>query len=542
MDHQIQRVFAEIADLSNEERRRYYSAHAVPEEIRREVDSLVRFDSGDRLLEDVVDAAAANIEISDKSVGDLVGPYSLVRLFGRGGMGAVYLAERTDGEVDLKVAIKFVHGSGRNGFSRHFLKERRILANAIHPGIARLFDVGRTLAGEPYLVMEFVDGTPIDTFAATLSIRQKITLFLNVCAAVAYLHRNLVVHRDLKPSNILVTAEGEPKLLDFGIAKILDLATNSMTTSTHMLTPDYASPEQVTGKEINTATDIYSMGAVLYRLLTGKPVHEFEDPSAAAFVQVVTTREPVAPGKWSPELKGDLESILLKALRKNPQERYLTVEQFAEDLQAYLESRSVRARSGNAWYTMRKFVRRYWVPVTVAALIVASLSIGLYVANRQRLIAENRFAQLHDLSNKLLELDVDDLHLRTKLTSLSIQYLEGLEKRDLVDNRLALEIGSAYLNAARILGVPEWNQQGQYAEAEKSLNKVDQFADSVLRTDPDNRQALWLRANAAHDHAVIAYALRQPDRVLANSPKVVDGFNRLAQLGSLTRGEINGAT
>ena len=194
----------------------------------------------------------------------------------------------------------------------------------------------------------------------------------------------------------------------------------------------------------------------------------------------------------------------------------------------------------------RKFVRRYWAPVTAAALVIASLSVGLYVANRQRLIAERRFAQLHELSTKLLdfetELDASDPKLRNKLVSLSIEYLEGLGREALHDKQLALEIGSAYLLVARIQGVPEWNHQGQYAAAEKSLSKTEIFADSVLHEDPHNREALWLSANVAHDRAVTAYAERSSEQVLLYSPKAVEGFARLAQLGNMTRREINGAT
>src|SRR4030095_6994055 len=177
---------------------------------------------------------------------------------------------------------------------------------------------------------------------------------------------------------------GEPQLLDFGIAKFLDLATDSTMTSMRALTPDYASPEQVRGRRVGPATDIYSLGAVLYRLLTGKSAQEFEDRSLETIAQVVAAREATRPSKWTPQLKGDLEFILLKALRKEPRERYATVEQFAEDLQAFLESRSVKARSGIAWYHLRKFVRRYWLLVVALVLVIASFAAGLVVADRER--------------------------------------------------------------------------------------------------------------------------------------------------------------
>jgi tetratricopeptide (TPR) repeat protein len=211
-----------------------------------------------------------------------------------------------------------------------------------------------------------------------------------------------------------------------------------------------------------------------------------------------------------------------------------------------LDSKPVQARSGDAWYRARKFVRRYWIPVAAAALVIASLSAGLYVANRQRLIAERRFNQLHKVSKRFLdlekELDEASPKLRTRLISLSIQYLEDLGREAHHDKALALEISDAYLRVAHSQGVPEWNQQGQYAEAEESLSKAKSFADSVLETDPNNREALWLSANIAHDRAVTAYAERNYPQVITYSPQTVDAFARLARLGKLTKRELNGAT
>jgi serine/threonine protein kinase len=547
MNARIEELFHSVADLTAQARTQYFAEHQVDEQTRQEVEALLTFDSGASsfLQRDISIAASWALPQLDPS-GWRCGPYRLLQVIGRGGMGAVYLAERADGEVTQQVAVKLLPpGAGAIQRDR-FLQERQILASLAHPNIARMVGAGHLENGQPFLAMEFVEGKPIDIFCAGLSIRQKVSLFLKVCAAVSYLHRNLIVHRDLKPSNILVTPEGEPRLLDFGIAKILDVATDSTVTSMRMLTPDYASPEQVTGGRISTATDIYSLGAVLYQLLTGQPAHQFEDHSPETITRVVTTLEVTRPSRRAPELKGDLEFILLKALRKDPQERYGTVEQFADDLNAFLESRTVKARSDNAWYRVRKFLRRYWVPVIAAAIVVVTLSAGLYLANRQRMIAERRFSQLHELSRQLLDLEtklgVSDPKLRTKLISLSIQYLEGLGREAFHDRALTLEISDAYLRIARNQGVPEWNQQGQYAEAEKSLGKANAFADSVLGTDPNNRQALWLSANIAHDRAVTAYAQRNYERVLAYSPGVVNAFDRLARLGNLTKREINGAT
>ena len=222
---------------------------------------------------------------------------------------------------------------------------------------------------------------------------------------MSYLHRNLVVHRDLKPANVLVTEEGEPKLLDFGIAKMLDLSGDSTVTAVRMLTPDYASPEQVAGGLITTATDIYSLGAVLYKLLTGATPHQFERDSAGAIVLTISRGNITPPSKLAPELKSDLEMVLMKALRKEPEERYGSVDALAEDLRAYLELRPVQARSGDVWYRTRKLLQRHWMSAAVTALVIASLSTGLFVANRERVIAERRFGQLRQLSNRVIDLE-----------------------------------------------------------------------------------------------------------------------------------------
>ncbi len=300
MNIRIEELFHELADLSADERARYFVERDVDQDTRREVEALLACDSGTSafLLRDISNAASRALpQIEPK--GWRCGPYRLLDVIGRGGMGSVYLAERADGEVTQRLAVKVLpHGAGDPERER-FLQERQILASLTHPNIARMLDAGHLDNGQPFLAMEYVDGKPIDVFAAGLTMREKIALFRKVCAAVGYLHRNLVVHRDLKPSNILVTADGEPKILDFGIAKILDLATDKTRTGMRMLTPDYASPEQVTGGRVSTATDIYSLGAVLYRLLTGKPPHEFEDHSAEAIVSAITTREVTRPRKWA---------------------------------------------------------------------------------------------------------------------------------------------------------------------------------------------------------------------------------------------------
>ncbi|HYW48314.1 MAG TPA: serine/threonine-protein kinase [Bryobacteraceae bacterium] len=550
MNARVEELFHEVVDLSPGDRARYFGEHQVDNETRHEVEALLAFDPGARpFLERDVRVAASRALPQLEGKGWRAGPYRLLNVIGRGGMGAVYLAERADGEVTQRLAVKLLPPGAGDPQRERFLQERQILASLAHPNIARMLDAGHLASGQPFLAMEYVAGKPIDVFAAGLSVRQKVALFLKVCAAAGYLHRNLVVHRDLKPSNILVTADGEPKLLDFGIAKILDMATDATMTGMRMLTPDYASPEQVIGGRVTTATDIYSLGAVLYLLLTEKHAHEFEDHSPEAIARTVTSREVTRPSHWAPELKGDLESILIKALRKDPLERYGTVEQFAEDLEAFLESRTVRARSGNAWYRARKFARRYWMPVTAAALVIASLSAGLYVANRQRLVAERRFSELRRLAHQVIFDSYDTIaglpgaiDAQTKLLATATPYLAGLGADATRDKQLALEVAESYLKLARFQGVPGWNNLGRYAEAVENLRKAESLLDPIVAVDPHNRYAIYLSANAAHDRATAAEAAGQPEQMSAGASKVRERFDQLVRLGNLTRKEINAAT
>ena len=310
-----------------------------------------------------------------------------------------------------------------------------------------------------------------------LAIRQKIKLFLKVCAAVGYLHRNLVVHRDLKSPNILVTDEGEPKLLDFGIAKLLDLTFDSSVTSTRMLTPDYASPEQAAGRQVTTAADIYSLGAVLYKLLTGTSPHHFENGSMEAIASAICDGRITPPAMIEPALKGDLEIILMKALRTEPQERYATVEQLSEDLENYLESRPIRARTGDVWYRTRRFLRRNWLPAGAATLALAGLSAGILVADHERAIAQRRFVQVRQLANKLFDIDVEarkvpgSTKTRQLIVDTSLEYLRRLSAEVRGDPDLALEVGNAYMRAARVQGVPISANLGQMDHADRIFER-----------------------------------------------------------------------
>ncbi|MEZ5398406.1 MAG: serine/threonine-protein kinase [Bryobacteraceae bacterium] len=518
MTGRIQELFHALADLTPAERETYFADHAVEEDLRRQVSELLAFDQGGATgFTEGIGSAVSNALLMADEGGARCGPFVLQRVIGRGGMGVVYLAERDDGEVRQRAAVKILQPGMADRQHELFLQERQILAGLSHPNIARLLDAGRREDGQPYLAMEFVEGRPIDEFAAGLIVREKVRLFLKVCAAVAYMHRNLVVHRDLKPGNILVTKSGEPKLLDFGIAKIVDLAAADATmTAVRMMTPDYASPEQILGERVGTQSDIYSLGAVLHQILTGTPPRRMGQDVSGAITAAMRQEPVVRPSLHAPALRGDLDAILLKALRHEPLERYGAVEQLIEDLEAYLDWRPVRARQGEYLYQARRFLRRYWLPATAAAVAVGGLAVGLYVANRERAIAQRRFDEVRQLSNRLFDIDARVRGLagatrtRELIVDTSLEYLQRLAAEAASDPELALDVGTAYLRVGRVQGVPISTNLGQPAKAEENLQKAEELIAGVLRARPGSRTAMLRAAMIAHDRMVLAQA-RRPD-------------------------------
>jgi serine/threonine protein kinase len=355
----LPKLFGAIADLSPGERAEYFTEHSVDADTRRELEELLAHDSSEAEPFAKLISIAAKEALRGDATGMRCGAFRLVSVLGTGGMGVVYLAHRADGEVSQRAAVKLMQPGWSDLQRERFLREREILAALTHPNIAHLLDAGHSKDGQPYLAMEYVEGKRIDEYCEGLTPRQKVELFLKVCSAVEYLHANFVLHRDLKPSNILVTARGEPKLLDFGIAKILDLQGPITVTQMRMVTPDYASPEQLMGTTAGPVSDIYSLGAVLYCLLTGAPAGSTQNTDFPA------------------DMRGDIELVLETAMRPDPQDRYSSVADFASDLQACLDLRPVRARRREWIYRARKFVRRQ--PITTAlvgALVLALAGVG----------------------------------------------------------------------------------------------------------------------------------------------------------------------
>jgi tetratricopeptide (TPR) repeat protein/tRNA A-37 threonylcarbamoyl transferase component Bud32 len=361
--------------------------------LREQVEALLRADAeADRFLEfDALRCSGFVLDgpAVDPSEGRRIGPYRVVRELARGGMGVVYLAERADGQFQQRVALKLMkRGMDSEEIHQRFLAERQILAQLNHPHIARLLDGGVSAEGQPYFAIEYVDGTAITAHceARQLALEERLTLFLDVCDAVRYAHQNLVVHRDLKPSNILVTADGQVKLLDFGIAKLLGPEQRGepglTQTGLRVMTPEYAAPEQVLGEPITTATDVYALGAVLYELLTARRAHRLESHTPLEVERVICEVEPEAPSAVASDvlgkrLRGDLDTITLTALQKKPERRYSTVEQLASDITRFLGGLPVTARPDTWRYRAAKFARRHRIGVAAAVAIGLSLVAGL---------------------------------------------------------------------------------------------------------------------------------------------------------------------
>jgi len=409
----IEELFFAAADLSEAERRRFLDEHCGDDALlRSEVEALIEADEGPRQkLKNVVSSAAGALQDEQApQEGRRIGPYVLVRKIGQGGMGTVYQAIRADGEFHQSVAIKLIkRGMDSEFIIRRFRQERHILARLNHPNIARLLDGGTTDDGQPYLVMDFVDGVPITKYCEEhkLTVRERLQLFLTACDAVQHAHENLVVHRDLKPANVLVTRDRQTKLLDFGIAKWLDPDASPETVidtfpGLRMLTPEYASPEQVRGEAVTEAADVYVLGAILCELLTGERAHKIQEFTPASVAYAVCEKPVQRPSlvTANAELRGNLDNIVMKAMEKEIGLRYASVAEFAADLRNHLEGRRVQARGEGVPHRARRAISKHRVglsavaAVLIVSLLAASISWKRRAAERVESIAVLPFVNL----------------------------------------------------------------------------------------------------------------------------------------------------
>jgi serine/threonine protein kinase/tetratricopeptide (TPR) repeat protein len=501
----------------------------------------------DFLCRPLIQLSLDDVQANAFQPGQQLEHFRILRLLGEGGMGEVYLAE--DAELERKVAIKVIKGNLKTKeVLRRFYSERQILANLQHPNIARLLEASATADGLPYFVMEYVEGQPIDIFADQhrLTVAQRLKLFRTICSAVNYAHQNLIIHRDIKPGNILVNSDGEPKLLDFGIAKLLQPTdakqAEQAETMLQAMTPEYASPEQVNGGPITTATDTYSLGVLLYKLLTGHRPYKLKCITAEEMQSAIRGQEPERPStavsriEEAPDgaepitpvligeargsdptrlrrgLRGDLDNILLMALRKDPGRRYASAEQFSEDIRRYLDGLPVIARKDTLPYRTTKFVQRHKIGMAAASLVLLTLIGGIAttawqarVAQRERTRAERRFNDVRELANSFMFEFHDSikdvpgtLEARKLLVNRALKYLNGLAQEAGDDSSLQSELAVAYDRIGSITFDTE--------QALESHQKAVAINETLVKKDPMNAA---LRKHLALSYENVGDVLKQ---------------------------------
>lgn len=539
---QVKDLFSATVELAADERVERLAGETDAEVLREVRKLLSAHEEAENFIDRpiLVERNLAADETKDYFVGRTIENYAIIAPLGTGGMGAVYLAERVNSDFKQKVALKIIkRGMDSETILRRFAFERKILASLRHPNIAQLIDGGISAEGLPFFVMEYVDGAPLKDFCREhrLTLKERLELFRQICAAVEHAHKNLVVHRDLKPSNILVTKDGIPKLLDFGIAKLLSGNADSeeaTVTQAKMLTPEYASPEQFLGKNVTTAADIYSLGVILYELLSGYRPFQTKGKSYEEIVKSVCDSEPAAPSRVltsaetgqhrdaqtnaeaiggaeeitasvppvfsAAQLRGDLDNIILKALRKEPSERYGSVQQFSEDIYRFLNGLPISARPQTFQYRFGKYVARHRAGVFAAALILLSLVGGIsvatwqaVVAGRERERAERQFAETRKIANSMLFEIHDSLadlpgatNSRELLVRRALEYLNNLSQEAGENPELLRELAIAYRKVGDIQGDPFYANTGNSSEAAESYQKALEIQEKLLLEDPEN--------------------------------------------------------
>jgi serine/threonine protein kinase/tetratricopeptide (TPR) repeat protein len=569
-------------ELAPEERSAYLAQiGSVDPDLQRELASLIashKQTGTDFLDSRVSDFILASTGCGEGSsfIGRRIGCYQIVQLIGAGGMGEVYRAFRADDQYCKQVGIKLIRvGQDSHAVVQRFRIERQILSSLDHPNIARMLDGGATEEGLPYFVMELVEGMPIDEYCNEhrLSIRDRLELFIQVCSAVQYAHQRLIIHRDIKPGNILVTGEGAAKLLDFGIAKLLDADAGSelyqpTLAPFQVLTPGYASPEQIRAQPISITSDIYSLGVVLYELLTGRSPYRVAGRTASELSWAACEEEPEnlssavhraqpektesstttpneiaaarqsSPKKLSKRLKGDLDNIVGMALRKEPQRRYASVEQFAQDLRRYLDSFPVMARRDSFSYRTARFVNRHRFGAIAAGLVAVALLTATLVTLRANQVAweararaEHRFNDVRTLANSLL-FDIHDsienlpgaTAARKVLVDRAVQYLDSLAREATEDPGLQREVASAYERLGDLQDKPNavFSSLGDEVAAMQSYNKSLNLREKLARTKQANAgdsvslaRIHRLIANAAADSGEVSSAVEHAKKALA---------------------------
>jgi len=527
----VKDAFSAAVELPDAERSPFLAG--LDGAVRSEVERLLRAESK---AEDFIERPAvfSSIDVAADAGPVEIDDYQIISVLGSGGMGTVYLARHEGEGFAHNVALKLIkRGMDTALVLRRFLTERQILSALDHPNIARMLDGGQTADGLPYFVMEYIDGEEIRKFCAEqgYGLQERLEIFRKICSAVAAAHRNLVVHRDLKPSNILVTKDGEPKLLDFGIAKLVspdrDANVDEATlTQFRVMTPEYASPEQIEGKVTSTSTDVYSLGVILYELVTGERPYETGGHSLAELVNSVYQTDPPRPSTRQPKatqeangstaapaaltidpklLRGDLDNIILKALRREPDRRYRSVEEFADDIRKFQNGLPVTATADSRSYRIRKFVGRHkagaFAVSAAAILLLGATGVTGWqytVANRERRLAEQRFAQVRALARSMIFEYYDGIaaisgttEIRQKMVTDALQYLDGLAAEGAAEPSLKREIAEGYEKIGDLLGNPfRYSGLGDTKGAVESYRKSLAIRQELFDADQNNAEDL----------------------------------------------------
>jgi len=584
----IKAIFNEAVELDSAECEAFLKDQTDADaEILTEVRKLLAAEKENNFAEPV--ANLSNLWQDEKAedfLGKEIGDYKILREIGRGGMGIVFEAVREKDDFSQTVALKLLkRGMDSDAMLRRFRHERQILASLEHPNIAHLLDGGRTTDGLPFFAMEFVKGEPLDEYCdeKNLTTHERLRLFLQICAAVQFAHSRLVVHRDLKPTNILVTENGTVKLLDFGIAKILSTENelqNQTVTSLGMMTPQYASPEQIRGEIVSTSSDIYSLGLILYELLTGASAYSFPNNRADEMAKVICEIEPLRPSSvvsgqhpaigettkdneqqtknngqitnpkskiQNPKsLKGDLDNIILKSLRKEPSRRYASVEQFAGDISRHLEGLPVIARADTFSYRFEKFVSRNRVSVVAGILVFLTLIGGISAtswqavrAERERKLAEQRFGEVRQLANNIVFKYYDEVEklpnstkVREMLVADSLNYFDSLAKDANADDALKSELARAFIRIGKVQGRAYFSNLGDISGAienyRKGINLLEPLAakagdlklqSALINAYSELANALRRQGNSAESETILRKALSLNEILLQSNPE-----------------------
>jgi len=494
----LKAVFSEAVDLHPSEREAFLSARADTA-MRRELEKMLEAADADH--DPLESPAIEQLEIC--GLPESIGGFRIIREIGRGGMGSVYEGTRIAENFSQRAAVKVIrNGMNNEIILRRFLAEQKILASLEHPNIARFLDGGTTAKGLPFYAMEFVDGAPIGEYARDkqLSHRDIVELFRRVCSAVSYAHSQLVVHRDLKPSNILVDRSDTPKLLDFGIAKVLEADNLESETATQlgMMTPQYASPEQIRGEKVTTASDVYSLGMILHELLYGEPPYRTDTKTYAEIVDLVSADRTARRTTTQPRRNDDLFRIVSKALRRDLDQRYASVESLSDDLRRWLEGLPISARPETLGYRASKFVQRNKVAVIASLLVFLSLVTGIVVAawqarraDEQRILAERRFTEVRSLANNVVFKYHDEIAkldgstaVREMLVSDALTYLDNLSSDAAGDPELQRELALAYTKLGDVQGKLYSANTGNIAGAVSSYAKAISLLEIALSQRP----------------------------------------------------------